>query len=139
MKRWPFIVMAVAAVVFVATACAPPPPPQGPAAWYDATADTIHYDDASMARTYQWYGQPGVDWIVAHEEGHRTIAHLRSQGIDIDALMPGATGMIREEQAAQCEASAALGHPAPWQWNADTVAAGYWDCPAAYVALAGAA
>jgi hypothetical protein len=130
---------ALALLAIGAAACAAPPPPTGPAAWYSAATDTIYYDDAQMARTYQWYGQPGVDWIVAHEEGHRTTSYLLKQGIDVQAEMPGATVMIRLEQAAQCLAEAKLGHPAPWQWNADTVAAGYFDCPADLVALVAAA
>ena len=139
MTRWPFIVMAAAAILFVATACAPPPPPQGPAAWYDATADVIHYDQTWMAQTAAWYGQAGVDWIVAHEEGHRTVTYaLRERGVDIQAMMPGATVPIRLEQAAQCEASAA-GFVQPWTWGPALVAAGYWKCPTAYVALVGAA
>ena len=130
---------ALALVAIGAVACAPPPPPQGPAAWYSAATDTIHYDEDVMVRTYQDYGQPGVDWITAHEEGHRTTVYLAKQGVDVPAMMPGATISIRLEQAAQCLAEASLGHPAPWQWGADIVAAGYWDCPAAYVAAVEAA
>jgi hypothetical protein len=120
-------------------ACAAPPPPPGPAAWYDAVADVIHYDPAWMAQTAAWYGQPGVDWIVAHEEGHRTVAHLlRDQGVNVEDMMPGPTVMVRLEQAAQCEASASGAHQ-PWTWGPAAVAAGYWDCPPAYVALVRAA
>lgn len=135
MKRWPFIVLAVAFVAFVATACAPP----APAAWYSAATDTIHYDDAQMAKVYAWYGQPGVDWITAHEEGHRTTVYLLRRGVDVQTMMPGATVMIRLEQAAQCLAEAKLGRPAPWQWGPAEVALGYWDCPASYVTEVAAA
>ncbi len=128
-----------ALALLTVVACAPPPPP-GPAAWYDATADVIHYDDASMARTYRDYGQPGVDWIVAHEEGHRTTAYLiRNPGINLEDMMPGATVSIRVEQAAQCLAEATLGHGPPWQWGPAEVAEGYWDCPAEYVEMVEAA
>lgn len=120
-------------ILAVAAACAAPAPPR--AAWYDAYTDTIVYVSAEMAKVAADYGQPGVDWIVAHEEGHRTVAHLwREQGVDIQAMMPGATMPIRLEQAAQCEASA-KGLVQPWLWGQAEIDAGYWTCPPEYVAM----
>ena len=129
MKRWPYIVLAIAFVAFVATACAPPPPK----AWvefYDATNDVIHVDDAYLTTVAEQYGQPGVDWINAHDAGHQKMMQVwRTEHVALWLLMPGATANIQIEQLAQCLAKAALGHGSPWQWDAAAVAAGYWDCP----------
>jgi len=132
MTRWPFIVMAVAAIVFVATACAPPPPP---VEWYDAANDVIHYDDAAMQQVSHWYGQAGLDWINAHAVGHRTEMRVwLNEHVAIWTLMPGPGAGVQIEQAAQCLAEAKLGHQPPWQWSDAQVALGYWDCDADHVA-----
>lgn len=128
-------VSALLAVVAVA-ACAPPPP--GPAAWYQASDDTIHVVDFWMHQTFVWYGQPGVDWLMAHEEGHREVLYRLRAGVDVAGMMPGGTDAVREEQAAQCEAAAA-GHVQPWRWGPAEVAEGYWVCPPEYVAVVAAA
>ena len=131
MKRWPFIVLAIAFVAFVATACAPPPPAActGPFC-YDAANDVVHIDDAYLSIVSEEYGQPGVDWMQAHEDGHQKMMQVwRTEHVALWLLMPGATANIQIEQLAQCLAKAALGHGSPWQWDAAAVAAGYWDCP----------
>ena len=131
-RPWLLVVIAIAFVAFVAMACAPPTPP---AAIYDAANDVIVYDDAAMAKIAADWGQPGVEWIQAHEEGHATVMRVwRNQHVAIWTLMPGATAAIQMEQAAQCEAKAALGHGSPWRWGEAAQLAGYWTCPDQYVA-----
>lgn len=150
MKRWPIIylvcvgggpviVLVVALALASLFACAPTTPDCTGPFCYDAANDLIHVDDAYLSIVGEQYGQVGVDWINAHENGHRTIMQLwRTEHIALWTEMPGETANIQMEQAAQCEASAA-GFVQPWPWNDDEIAAGYWTCPSEYVALVAAA
>jgi hypothetical protein len=128
--RWPFVVIALAIPAFIwGTACAPPPPP-APAAWYDAANDVIHQDDAALTRLGLEFGQPWVEWDLAHEQGHQTAMQVwRDRHVALWTLMPGATSNIQVEQVAQCLAKAALGHGEPWPRDEAAIAAGYFDCP----------
>lgn len=117
--------------VIVLWGCAPPTP----AAWYDAATDTFHYDDATMTVIAAEWGDPGVAWVHAHEDGHREMMRRwRQDHVALWLLMPGATANIQIEQVAQCLA-AASGAVQPWVWGDAAVAAGYWSCPPEYVAL----
>lgn len=123
------------ALLLVLAACAPPRAP----AWYDATNDVVHYDDALLAEVAATWGQAGADWDIAHEKGHQTMMRRwRLEHVALWLLMPGATANIQIEQVAQCLASAS-GAVQPWVWDDETVAAGYWPCPAELVALVAAA
>ena len=142
MNRYPWllVVLCLALVaLFTMTACAAPPPPQ-PIAWYDATNDVISINDAYLTLISTRYGQPGLDWVYAHENGHQTMMRRwRNDHVALWLLMPGATASIQIEQYAQCSATAA-GLVQPWIWLPAEVAKGYWNvCPPEYVALVKAA
>ena len=75
--------------------CVPPRP--APVLYYDAYLDRIVVaNPAALALVGVQYGQAGVDWLFAHEEGHRTVVHLwRGAGFDALTFMPGDTVAVR--------------------------------------------
>jgi len=111
MTRCPYVVMAIAFVTFVMTACTPPPPPAPGTAWQQWTAEHV--------QVIEFHATPGqgCDRFVGgdHADGYRILLDrdcVNAPGwLAIDPTLPGFLVAHSYAHAAAVELGEGVGEP----------------------------